>query len=278
MTLLGKSFTVIIFLLSLSFMVLALAVNASHRNWRDVVLGPSGYKEKIEAISRENEQLEDAYQRAQASLSREQVARRTALAALQTQLDQLQGELQLKNSSVQKLEGELSNLAQLDKIRATELQSLTDTATKLRDQVRKEQQDRDDLFAQTLILTDSLNQARGVRLELKTRNDSLQKELTRFREVADHMGIDPHAPLDGTPPERNGNVLVVNRSKGLTEVSIGSDDGLRTGHELEVTRDNRYIARLKVLKATPNRAVAEIMKDYSQGFVLEGDRVDTSIK
>ncbi|QEF99844.1 hypothetical protein Mal15_39110 [Stieleria maiorica] len=277
MTLLGKSFTVIIFLLSLSFMVLALAVNASHRNWRDVVLGPSGYKERIEAISRENEQLEDAKQRAQAALSREQVARRTALAALQTQLDQLQEELQLRISSVQKLEGELSNLAQLDKIRATELQTLTDTTAKLRDQVRKEQEDRDALFAQTLVLQDKLNEARGVRLEFQTRNLALQKELTRFREVADHLGIDPNEPLDGAPPERNGNVLVINRTKGLAEVSIGMDDGIRPGHELEVTRKSRYIGRLKVLKATPNRAVGEIMKDYSEGFILEGDRVDTSI-
>ncbi|MCS7470994.1 hypothetical protein NZK35_30430 [Stieleria sp. ICT_E10.1] len=277
MTLLGKSFTVIIFLLSLSFMVLALAVNASHRNWRDVVLGPSGYKEKIEAISRENEQLEDAKQRAQAALSREQVARRTALASLQTQLDQLQEELQLRISSVQKLEGELSNLAQVDKIRAEELQSLTDTTANLRDQVRKEQQDRDALFAQTLVLQDKLNEARGVRLEFESRNKNLQAELTRFREIADHMGIDPEAPLDGAPPERNGNVLVVNRTKGLAEVSIGMDDGIRPGHELEVTRKSRYIGRLKVLKATPNRAVGEIMKDYSEGFILEGDRVDTSI-
>ncbi|PAY15258.1 MULTISPECIES: hypothetical protein [Pirellulaceae] len=277
MTLLGKSFTVIIFLLSLSFMVLALAVNASHRNWRDVVLGPSGYKEKIEAISRENEQLEDAKQRAQAALSREQVARRTALASLQTQLDQLQEELQLRISSVQKLEGELSNLAQVDKIRAEELQTLTDTTANLRDQVRKEQQDRDALFAQTLVLQDKLNEARGVRLEFETRNQNLQKELTRFREIADHMGIDPKAPLDGAPPERNGNVLVINRTKGLAEVSIGMDDGIRPGHELEVTRKSRYIGRLKVLKATPNRAVGEIMKDYSEGFILEGDRVDTSI-
>ncbi len=276
MTLLGKSFTVVIFLLSLAFMVLALAVNASHRNWRDLVLGPNGYKENIEAISRQNEQLEDARQRAQAALAREQVARRTALAALQTQLDQLEAELALRISSVQKLEGELSNLAQLDKIRAEELQSLTDTAEKLRQQIRKEQEDRDTLFGQTLVLQDNLNQARGVRLELETRNQNLQKELTRFREVADHMGIDPDTPLDGAPPERNGNVLVVNRTKGLAEVSIGQDDGLRTGHELDVTRDDRYVGRLRVVKTSPNRAVAQIMKDYTEGFILEGDRVDTS--
>ncbi len=46
MTLLGKSFSVVILVLSAVFMVLALAVNASHRNWRDVVLtGSAGNRD-----------------------------------------------------------------------------------------------------------------------------------------------------------------------------------------------------------------------------------------
>lgn len=276
MTLLGKCFTVVIFLLSLAFMVLALAVNASHRNWREAVVGPNGFKEKIEAVTRDNTQLEKAQQDAQSSLNREQVARRTALAALQTQLDQLQSEASETSARSLILASALAEAAQDAGIKTDQLKAMTDSVNKLRDQVRKEQEDRDALFAQTLQLQDKLNSARGVRLELQTRNQGLQKELSRFREVADHMGIDPHEPLHGAPPERNGNVLVINRPKGLAEVSIGSDDGLRTGHELDVTRDDRYIGRLRVLKAEPNRAVVEIMKDYSKGFILEGDRVDTS--
>ncbi|MEO1529237.1 MAG: hypothetical protein AAFX06_27775 [Planctomycetota bacterium] len=278
MTLLGKCFTVIIFLLSLTFMVLALAVNASHRNWRDLVLGKAGYKEQIEAISRQNEQLRDATQRAQASLNREQVARRTALASLQTQLDQLKSELALRTNAYTTLNAKNQTLTQLDEIRATELKSLTDTNEKLRGQVRQEQEDRDELFAQTLVLTDKLNSLRGVVQEFDTRNQSLLAEITRFREVADHHGIDVNAPLDGAPPDRNGVVLVVNRQRALAEVSIGSDDGLRNGDHLEVSRGRRYIGRLKILRTEPNRAVGEIMPDYREGIMQEGDRVDTSIE
>ena len=97
MTLLGKSFSVIIMLLSLVFMVLALAVNASHRNWRDVVLGSNGLKTQIETKATENQQLEASRQRIQANLDRESAARRTALAALQTLQDQLEGELETRS-------------------------------------------------------------------------------------------------------------------------------------------------------------------------------------
>ncbi|TWU06234.1 hypothetical protein [Stieleria varia] len=277
MTLLGKAFTVVIFLLSLTFMVLALVVNASHRNWRDLVLGATGYKATIEAIDVENQQLRDAAEEAQASLAREQAARRTALAALQTQLDQLTNELELSVNTNQKLEAKNTELAQLDRSRAEELQRLTEANTILRGQIRKEQEDRDKLFAETLVLTDNLNEVRGVRQELEVRNDALQKQLTRFREIADHMGIRPEDPLDGAPPERNGNILVVDRPKSLVEVSIGYDDGLRKGHFLNVTRDGRFITRLRVRETDPNRSVAEIMRDYNEGIILEGDRVDTSI-
>ncbi len=107
MTLLGKSFSALILILSTVFMVLALAVNASHRNWRDVVLtginGQPGLKDQIETITRTNDQLRDSEQRTRAALDREQAARRTALAALQTQLDQLKTDLQSSEAAVQQL-------------------------------------------------------------------------------------------------------------------------------------------------------------------------------
>lgn len=277
MTLLGKSFTVVIFLLSLTFMVLALAVNASHRNWRDLVLGDQGYKAQIEAISRENQQLLDAQQRAQAALNREQAARRTALASLQTQLNSLEEELTVATAQVTQLEAQNTILVQSEEDRAKLSASLTQQAKDLRAEIIKEQQDRDKLFAQTLLLTDQLNELRGVRQGLETRNNALVKELTRFREIADHHGINVDDPLDGAPPERNGNILVVDRPSSLVEISIGYDDGLRPGHFLDVTRKGRYVGRLRVRNTDPNRSVAEILRDYNEGIIQEGDRVDTSI-
>ncbi|MCC9640745.1 hypothetical protein LOC71_00545 [Rhodopirellula sp. JC740] len=278
MTLLGKSFSVIILLLSGVFMVLALAVNASHRNWRDVVLGPTGLKAQIETIARTNEQLRDSRARTQAALDREQAARRTALAALQTQLDQLESQLRESESTVQQLQARGTELAQVDRARAEELEQITNDNTRLRELIRTEQQDRDSLFARTLELTDQMNSLRGIVQTQQDRNDQLMAQVTRYKEVVDAAGLNMNDPLDGAPPERNGTVLVVNRPRKLVEVSIGYDDGIRNGHFLEVTRGGRYVTRLKVRETEPDRAVAEIMRDYSEGVVEEGDRVDTSIE
>ncbi|TWT83491.1 Chromosome partition protein Smc [Planctomycetes bacterium CA13] len=277
MTLLGKSFSVIILILSLTFMVLALAVNASHRNWRDVVMGPGGYKEKIQSLESSSQQLRDQKQKAEAGLSREQAARRTALAALQTQLDQQEDQLQNSEATVQKLEGQNTELSQTDRSRAQYLEELTAETKRLREQIRSEQEDRDQLFTQTLQLTDQMNKLRGIVSIQQDRNDQLMAQVTRYKEVIDARGIDINDSLDGAPPERNGTVLVINRPKKLVEISIGYDDGLRKGHKLEVTRGGRYVGKLQVLQVEPDHAVASILPDYSQGIIQENDRVDTTL-
>lgn len=278
MNLLGKSFSVLILLLSLVFMVLALAVNASHRNWRDVVMSDNGLKAQIETYERTNDQLREARARTQGDLDRERVARRTALAALQTQRDSLSAQLSTSEGLLQTEQAKTTELSQLDRSRAEELEKLTAEATLLRSQIRKEQQDRDNLFAETLKLTDDMNSLRGIVQLQQDRNDQLLTQVTRYKEVVDAAGLNMNDPLDGSPPDRNGNVLVINRPRKLVEVSIGYDDGLREGHLLEVTRGGRYVSRLRVRKTEPDRAVAEILNDYSEGAIQEGDRVDTTIE
>ncbi len=281
MTLLGKSFTALILILSAVFMVLALAVNASHRNWRDVVLtgvsGQPGLKSQIETATRENERLQNSEGRMLADLNRERAARRTALAALQTQLDTLKSDLQQSEASVQKLTAQVQELTQIDLSRVQELERLTAENSTLRTKVRTEQQDRDQLFTQTLELTDQMNKLRGFKQQLEERNQQLMAQVTRFEEVVASKGIDVNQPLDGAPPLRNGTILEIDRPRRLTLVSIGYDEGLREGHFLEVTRKGRYIGKLKIRKTEPDRAVAEILEDYSEGIMQENDRVDTTL-
>jgi uncharacterized protein YlxW (UPF0749 family) len=282
MTLLGKFFTAVIFLLSAVFLFAALAVNASHRNWRQYVLegvnGELGLKTQIENLTRNRNQLEDEKRAIQTSLDREQASRRTALASLQTQLDQLQGELIQSQSRVQQLTAQSTNLIQLDASRTQQLDQLIKENVDLRESVRKEQQNRDQLFTQTLKLTDEANQLRGFKQQLEERNRQLLAQVTRYEEVVTSKGIDINEPLDGAPPQRNGKVLVVNRPNQLVLVSIGYDEGLRQGHLLEVTRAGKYVGKLRVSKTEPDRSVAEILEDFSELTLQEGDRVDTTFE
>jgi len=278
MTFLGKCFTFMIFILSAVFMALALAANASHRNWRDEIVKTGGLKDQVEDYALKNRELKDARVRVERALAAEQVARRTALAALQTELDQKKSLLLDAEKTKGELLAQLTSLARKDLQVTEELTRLTADNNKLRQQIRDEQEDRDQLFARTLQLTDDMNALRGLLEVQRERNSTLVAQVTRFTEVMQARGINVDDPLDGSPPNRNGEILVVDRSNKLVELSIGYDEGLRKGHLLEVSRGKQYLGRLEVRRTDPDRAVAAILPDYTLGTIREGDRVDTTIE
>lgn len=275
MTFLGKCFTYAVLILSTVFMVLALVTNATHMNWRDAALER---KTEVEQLARRNNELKDARAKVEQDLNRERAARRTALASLQTQMDEATNRLQSSEAQVQQLEAQLTELTQLDRSRAEELQRLTQENSSLRQQIRAEQEDRDELFAKALELTDRTNQLRGLLRVQQERNEQLIAQVTRFTEVTQAMGINVDDPVTGTPPDRNGVVLVVDQNRDLVELSIGYDEGIRGGHVLDVSRGGRYLGKVKVRRTEPDRSVATILNDYKMGSIREGDRVDTSIE
>ena len=279
MTFLGKIFSTAIAILSIVFMTLALAVNASHRNWRDVVMDPStGLKQRVEQVESQNQELTDARTRTETALAREQAARAAALAALQSKLSTLTERLRTAEARASNLQAEVSSLAQTDKSRAEQLARLTEANKVLEDKIIAERADRDQLFAKSLQLTDEYNQALGLLDTLNKVNETLVSDLSRYKEVMDARGINVKDPVDGAPPERNGVVLAVNQPNKLVEVSIGYDEGLRDGHTLRVTRGGRYLGKLLVRYTEPDSAVAEILEDYLQGPILKDDRVDTIVE
>ena len=82
--------------------------------------------------------------------------------------------------------------------------------------------------------------------------------------------------IANVPPPVNGIVTGVGQ-RDLIEISLGSDDGLKTGHKLEVYRQNQYLGRVVIRSTAPDRAVAEILKDYRRGTIRKGDRVATKL-
>jgi len=76
-------------------------------------------------------------------------------------------------------------------------------------------------------------------------------------------------PLDG--------IVTAVSDKNLIEVSLGSDDGLRVGHRVEVFRDNNYLGSAMVLKTDPDRAVAQVDEKSQRGLIKVRDRVATKL-
>ena len=114
-------------------------------------------------------------------------------------------------------------------------------------------------------------------LEIATeRKEQLEKQVANARLLLKQQGL----AIDSLPKDRvptlDGDVLAV--ADNAIEVSLGGDEGLQTGHTLEVYRDGQYVGRAVVKTVKPDRAVAVILREYSRGIVQRGDKVTTRLK
>ena len=282
MTLVGKIFTLLILLMSVAFLMLAVTIFATHTNWRDVVMRPRegdkepGLKVQIEELSATNQTLREELERAADRLAIEQAARRYALAALQTKLESAKTELQRRESQYAELQAAHGTLLTTLETNEENLKKVTEEIAQLRTDMRAAQQARDEKFNEVVQLTDKLNELEGMRKDLEERRGQLLEQVGRMKLVLDRHELDEYTPVVDLPPRVDGVVTAVG-DKGLVEISIGSDDGLREGHKLEVFRGNSYLGRVVIRRTEPDRAVAEIDPAYRKGSIRKGDRVATKL-
>ena len=156
------------------------------------------------------------------------------------------------------------------------LEALCKEVGGLRDEIRLAQQDRDEKFTNVVALTDSIAGLQGNVSTLEEQETQLRDQVSRMKLVMDAHELTQYTPVVDIPPRVDGIVTKVGEST-LIEVSIGSDDGLRTGHTLEVFRNNAYLGRVKVTQLEPDRAVCQILPEYRKGIIKRGDRVATKL-
>ncbi len=290
MNLIGKILTVVIFILSIIFMTMVLAVYATHKNWRDAVMTtqdqatatkPKGLKYALEDEKKNNEALKDQLQKLTDEKNKELDAKVQALTKLENenslmkdQIKQLQQSIQTYEDSQRKAVAALSATQKESAIFRGEVEGL-------RSEAEKAQSDRDAHFREVVKLTDEMHQMLNEMTELKSRNTTLSADLAKAREVLRHFDLNENTDISGSPPRVEGLVDAV-LGGGLTEISIGSDSGVQKGHKLDVYRvapsGNKYVGRIEVLKTSPDKSVCKIIPSFQQSEVQKGDRVASKIE
>lgn len=291
MNLIGKIFTVLILVMALVFMSVAMAVYATHKNWREVVLNPPaeastekpvGLKFQLDEQKTKNSELKDQLDKAKEALSAERADKRQVLAKLETENDELKRERDQQEQDLARLTQDVREAnAAMDAVHKT-LAGLRQDVDTLRKDVEEARTDRQQQFDKVVKLTDELNQAVNELQALKARNTQLAADYGRALEVLRKFDLKPNPELyAGVPIKVPGEVLAV-RPNGLIEVSIGSDDGLMPGHTLEVYRDSAsgsmYLGRVEVTDVSPDKAVAKIIPEFQKGAMQRGDHVASRLK
>jgi hypothetical protein len=274
---LGKVFVVVILIMSLVFMGLSMAVYATHKNWKTV---SETLTKQVADLKAERQSLIDTHNKKEEDLEREKTAATQQAVKLEAE------RAQLADRNVQ-IQTELDGLKQNQRdhiaaVAATQAinQTLAGEVGDLRQKIRNEQQTRDRVFKTALDATEQLNQAAGEYQSARERSEQLTKQVAGMTTVMREKGIDPATDPKSVVPTVEGVVSDIRRSGGsqLVEVSIGSDDGLKTGNTLEVSRGDKYLGRLNIIQTSPDKSVGRVDRSFQQGQIQEGDRVATRIK
>ena len=269
---LGKIFVFAVMVMSVVFMSFAIAIFSSHTNWQKE---SERLQTELEQVTAEREAKESELttlidQNAASKKDQEQVVKK-----LETALQQKDAELA---SLKKKREVELSNLdkdiAELSDAK-DERDALDELVGHLREEIRGLQSKLKKSVNDGANLAAELHQSESELAMATERKKQLEKQVANARVVLQQNGLSLTRP-ETVIPVIGGVIIAV--ANDLAEVSIGSDDGLQAGHELEVFRADEYLGRLRVVSVKPDRAVVRVLKDFARGIVQQGDRVATRLK
>lgn len=286
MTFIGKIFTVLIFIMSIVFMSMSLMVFATHKNWKLIATNaqpgpgqPLGLKQQKEQREQEIKKLNEEKAKLEELFAAERAARSYAIATLSTKLTQLEGQLKQKEQELTSLQGAHTEQTTALQTLENNNKALIEEVAQLRDNIKVAQQDRDTQFGEVVRLTDVLNTTTG---DLRVRTErvgQLVDQVAAQKLVMDKLGVTVFTPVQQIEPKVDGIVLAVGdaAAKDLIEISLGSDDGLKEGHKMEVFRGATYLGRIVIIKTEANRAVGRVIPEYRKGIIKKDDRVTTRL-
>lgn len=287
MSYVGKILVVVQVVLSLLFMALAGGVYAINANWR------AKHKAVDDQLTETQRNLQDAQEEHRVARQQfeQRLAAQTASANdFQAQNVRLQGLVATLQQENNRLELQRESQTGLAEAKSNEARFRQEEAQKQRIENAKLQGRLDETAAELRNTKDQLftrdEEYRGL-------NDRYERNLKQLayleRIVASHkLETDPEVAgrLEAPPPPVTGLILEVRKNRTgrahLVELSIGSDDGLVKGHELDVVRvigveSPQWLGVVKVVDLDPDSAVAEVILPSKNGIIQEGDNVTTKL-
>jgi hypothetical protein len=287
MNLVGKIFVVLILVMSVVFMAFAMAVYASHKNWREVVFNDQPMPDKPLGLALQlrnsltlNKELSDQNEKLKQQCDAEKAAKTQAVT-------KLENELQVANGKLKAVEAKQDELDKARRAADAAMNATQTNATDYRKElesqrktVEEAQKDRDAHFKEVVRLSEKLSQADHQKDELKKQIDEVAKDLAKADKVLRQFRLDKNKDYSSVPPVVDG-LITATQGAGLVEISIGSDQGLLKGHRLEVYRtgggQSVYVGRIEVVSTAPDRSVCRIDPKFQNSNMMVGDRVASKI-
>ena len=276
MNLVGKIFTVLIFLMCVVFGTFALMVHAAHKNWREAVMASgTGYKDQLAKAETANNDLKKEKKNIETARDDERAKTRSALIALEQAAKDAKAAENDMESKLQVEEGKSRVLALAIQETSKRLGVLQTAIDGMRNDIKVAVDERNGTQKKLVDTTDQLMNAVAERDRLEKLQQALAAQILELNRLVKWAQI--------TPNDLAQSPLPVWKAKSspsrpdAIEISVGADDGVRKGHRFVVTRPSsggKYVGEIVVSRVDyPNRAVCKPDKAMLNDQIQRGDHV-----
>lgn len=284
MTFVGKILVIAIMVFALFFLAVSTVVFTTEKNWRDEatklntrITDLTKVKNDLEAASK---RAEEALEAAQVSFDQQKKLLDIQIADLNRQNAERQQELTEQRNNLATAQQTMQAALQQAEARRKEAEGLRRQLAAVQKQSNDFKLHQTELEDQIRILRRDLGTATGNNRDLRERVALLSAQLRRAGLSDDPEQI--RGVAASVPPDVEGVVKRVDARNRRVEISIGSDDGIVPGNELELYRTEpspEYLGRVRVESADPDQAVAVVIGRTLNGKrIQEGDRVSSRIR
>lgn len=288
MSYVGKILVVIQVVLSILFMAFAGAVFSMHQNWLSKYEAEKASSASLQANLSDVQQQLDIARQENATKVTEEKGRADRLQAENLTLD---AEVKRLTVEVEKKEAQREEATGLAEAKQQEAKFRQQEAEKQRIENEKLRVALDTEAAQVRDLQDSVFTRDVTIEELRKRyNEMLAKMAYLERVVAAHnLETDPDIveKMKLPPPPVEGLVIEVKKNRAnrveFVQLSIGSDDGLIVGHDLDVIRLNTeestssWLGRVEIVDVQPDTAVGRVILPAKNGIIQKGDTATSKL-
>ena len=287
MNLVGKIFVFLVFSMSMAFASFSVIVYSAHTNWRQEVMRKEavggkavGYLYQLKYSTETNQQLKQEIADREDKLAQLLVENRQAVSKLETEKERLLAQqVEATGNYVKLLDVHEKKLVELENT-TNEIRRAQDVIASLRQSIKSQQNTIDTTAAKMIVRTEENHQLLGQVGRLTETRTQLTDQVARAKTLIDvisegrfKMGDEP----DRRAPPVEGLILAVRQKEKDTfiELSLGSDDGLKRGHVLQVYRGSRYLGDIVVTHTDPDRAAARVDRARRQGPIHVQDRFES---
>jgi len=277
MNLVGKIFTVLIFLMCVVFGTFALMVHGAHKNWKVEVVA---LNDQLTAANKDKKNLEEEKVSLDTALKDEKARTLKRLVALENEKNLAVAERDANAAKIQEAEDKARRLVLAIEGANKNLAVLQTAIDGMRKDIKVTVDERNSLESKLVNTTDDLQNAVNERAKLEKLGAQLAAQINQLKQLAQYFKLTQNSMAKTPPTDLEGEVTSAPRPD-VVEISVGADDGVRKGHKFVVTRPStgKYIGIIEVIQVDyGNRAVCRPESKSMNDQIQRGDHVKAYTK